>query len=288
MKKRYALPVFFLTVAFFWLSLLLTIRLRASPEFHDSTPVSYTEVQGIDSLELIHPEENEHDYSSTMYIRYADQPHITITFKNLKSPGTALQQIFVRKGSRLTLQPLIYPKRDGNTTDDTKTLDDTHWRITEMILPAHINRLYTRGIELDIASQDDKHLIKMPQLHVEAEDASVELDVIEISTLDIRSRYNMQSCQEQQFHAYHSGRIKVEENTKIDALFIESIYGHIELENSSAIQTMHLKTTPETSVELDRLDIYPRMRWEPLPTPPLPECQEGAERMAAPPAMKAQ
>ena len=96
-------------------------------------------------------------------------------------------------------------------------------------------------------------------------------------------------CTAESEHSYHySDRIVVYRKAKIDSLFIESVYGYIDLQNSAPIRSIHLKTTPETGMELDRLDIYQRMRWEPLPTPPLPACKDGAEGMTAPPSIKAQ
>ena len=68
MKSRYALPVFLLAVATFWLSLLLTINLRRTTESFDGIDVPYTQVEGVDSLELVHSNENERHYSSSMYI----------------------------------------------------------------------------------------------------------------------------------------------------------------------------------------------------------------------------
>ena len=118
--------------------------------------------------------------------------------------------------------------------------------------------------------------MELPKLHVDTEDASIELDNIHMAVLNIRNRYIKESCTDKDNYSYRSGRIEIKKDAHVNQLFIESIYGHIELENSAAIKTMHLKTTPETSIELDRLDIYPRMRWEPLPTPPLPACKDEA------------
>lgn len=293
MKSRYALPVFFLAVAIFWLSLLLTMNLRHSPEPYEGIELPYTQVEGIDSLELIHSDENERHYSSTMFIYYAEQPHITLKIRNLKNPEATIQQLFVRKGSRLILQPKIHQQPEKNATDNDNLLNDTNWRITEMTLPIHINRLYTRGIELDISKknknqEDEKIELNLPELHIDTEDASIELNDIHATIVNIRNRYNKRDCEDKKTHTYSSAKIKIERKAKIDTLFIESIYGHLDLENSAAIKNMHLKTTPETSMKLDRLDIYQRMRWEPLPTPPLPACKDGAERMTAPPSIKAQ
>ena len=288
MKSRYALPVFLLAVATFWLSLLLTINLRRTTESFDGIDVPYTQVEGVDRLELVHSNENERHYSSSMYIRYADQPHITLKIRNLQNPETAIQQIFVREGSRLILQPKIHQQLDKEAANSQYDMDNEKWRITEMTLPIHINRLHTRGIKLNISEKDsdqknEKTGLELPKLHVDTEDASIELDNIHMAVLNIRNRYIKESCTDKDNYSYRSGRIEIKKDAHVNQLFIESIYGHIELENSAAIKTMHLKTTPETSIELDRLDIYPRMRWEPLPTPPLPACKDEAEHMTAPP-----
>lgn len=289
MKSRYALPVFLLSIAIFWLSLLLTFNLRRTPESYEGFPVSYTELEGIDSLELINSDENAPHYSSTMYIRYADQPHITVKVRNLAKPESAIQRIFVRKGSRLTLQADIHQAADEKAARNNRILDDTHWRISEIILPAQIHRLITRGIELDIASSDDRHSMKLPELHIDTEDASIDLDKMRIASLSIRNRYNKPDCEDKRTHTYSSAQIKIKEKTEVDALLVESVYGHIELKNSARIKAMRLKTTPETSIELDRLDIYPRMRWEPLPPPELPACKNTqATQTSTPPSIKAQ
>ena len=124
MKSRYALPVFLLAVATFWLSLLLTINLRRTTESFDGIDVPYTQVEGVDSLELVHSNENERHYSSSMYIRYADQPHITLKIRNLQNPETAIQQIFVREGSRLILQPKIHQQLDKEAENNQYDMDN--------------------------------------------------------------------------------------------------------------------------------------------------------------------
>lgn len=285
MKSRYALPVFFLTVAIFWLSLLLSSDVTIVAEPYDRISVSYKELEGIDSLELIRSQENPNYYSPTMYIRYADQSHITVTINNIKSPETAIKHIFIHQGNRLLLQPYIHQSLSKKTENKDYLTDSKKWHIDEIILPKQITQLHTRSIGLNITSRE---ISKLPKLHIKTEGASIDIGNIKIESLSINYQYNKTSCTGENDRSYRSGPIKMETHANVDTLFIEGIYSHIDLNNSASIQSLHLKTTPETSVELDRLDIYPRMRWEPLPTPPLPECQEGAERMAAPPAMKAQ
>lgn len=296
MKSRYALPVFFLAVAIFWFSLLLTTNLRRPlelkrpPELHEEIDIPYTQVEGVDSLELAHTAKNMHHHGLSMNIRYANQPHITLKVKNVEKPEAAIKQVFVRQGRRLILQPESHHSNDENA-DDNENTGKEPWRIEEIILPLQIKHLHTNGIELDISEnianeQNDAINLTLPELHIESEDTSVKLNNIHVISLNIRNRYNKKSCTAEREHSYHG--IVIYRKAKIESLFIESIYGYIDLQNSAPIQSIHLKTTPETGMELDRLDIYQRMRWEPLPTPPLPACKDGAERMMAPPSIKAQ
>ncbi|MDO4795175.1 MAG: hypothetical protein Q4A28_04435 [Brachymonas sp.] len=275
MKSRYALPVFFLTVAIFWLSLLLSSDIRFESSASNSTSVDYKDLEGIDSLALIHSPENERYYSAYKYIRYADQPHITVTVNNTKNSPTAIKHIFVRQGNSLIFQPDIQQPFAKTTNNDILDTNNDNWEIREIILPKKIIKIHSRGVELNIGSEygNGEPIMNLPQLQLDMDDASIEIERIGIESLNIRSRYIKKSCTDKSNYSYRSGRIEIKKDAHVNQLFIESIYGYIELENSAAIKTMHLRTTPETSIELDRLGIYQRMRWEPLPTPPMPECE---------------
>lgn len=292
MKGRYAQPAFFLAVFLLWLSLLLTTHLQSpavSPQDDEGAPVSYTELQGIDSLELHHSnEEKERYYNSHLLIRYANQPHITVKIKNLSNSESSIKRLFIRRGNFLIFQPEFHQPLNETSGNNKYIFENEKPRVTEIILPIHIGQLRTHGISLYISSKNKQNTIKIPSLHVEMKNSKVEFNHIGIGSLSIRNQYTKENCRDKRTHTYFSGAINIEEEINIGTLFVESIYGHIELKNSVAIQSMHLKTTPETSIMLDRMDIYPRMHWEPLPTPSLPKCKGGAERTTAPPSMKAQ
>ena len=272
MNHRYAPRLFLVTLALFWLSLLPTIYTRTSSRYSDEIQLPYTQLAGIEQLELarIHADK---EYSSNIEIHYVDQPHITVEFRGISDPAV-VKNLFVRNGNRLILQPEVYTKDDSAAASNPPSAaayQDGWWRIAQINLPLQITQLRAHNIRLTIGKDEEAKKLTLPTLNIEAQNADIEFWGMDIGTLNVRNAEDDTSCTEKSSDANNSGTVTIDRSTTVGQLFIESINGHIKLANTAAIQHMRLHTTPETSIELDRIDAFQRIHWTPLPALEMPQ-----------------
>lgn len=275
MKRSYTLRLFLVALGLFWLSLLLITNTRTSSRYSDEIQLPYTQLAGIEQLELarIHADK---EYSSNIEIHYVDQPHITVEFRGISDPAV-VKNLFVRNGNRLILQPEVYTKDDSAAASNPPSAaayQDGWWRIAQINLPLQITQLRAHNIRLTIGKDEEAKKLTLPTLNIEAQNADIEFWGMDIGTLNVRNAEDDTSCTEKSSDANNSGTVTIDRSTTVGQLFIESINGHIKLANTAAIQHMRLHTTPETSIELDRIDAFQRIHWTPLPALEMPQaCQ---------------
>ena len=272
MKRSYTLRLFLVALGLFWLSLLLITNTRTSSRYSDEIQLPYTQLAGIEQLELarIHADK---EYSSNIEIHYVDQPHITVEFRGISDPAI-VKNLFVRNGNRLILQPEVYTKDDSAAASNPPSAaayQDGWWRIAQINLPLQITQLRAHNIRLTIGKDEEAKKLTLPTLNIEAQNADIEFWGMDIGTLNVRNAEDDTSCTEKSSDANNSGTVTIDRSTTVGQLFIESINGHIKLANTAAIQHMRLHTTPETSIELDRIDAFQRIHWTPLPALEMPQ-----------------
>ncbi len=272
MKRSYTLRLFLVALGLFWLSLLLITNTRTSSRYSDEIQLPYTQLAGIEQLELarIHADK---EYSSNIEIHYVDQPHITVEFRGISDPAV-VKNLFVRNGNRLILQPEVYTKDDSAAASNPPSAaayQDGWWRIAQINLPLQITQLRAHNIRLTIGKDEEAKKLTLPTLNIEAQNADIEFWGMDIGTLNVRNAEDDTSCTEKSSDANNSGTVTIDRSTTVGQLFIESINGHIKLANTAAIQHMRLHTTPETSIELDRIDAFQRIHWTPLPALEMPQ-----------------
>ena len=272
MKRSYTLRLFLVALGLFWLSLLLITNTRTSSRYSDEIQLPYTQLAGIEQLELarIHADK---EYNSNIEIHYVDQPHITVEFRGISDPAI-VKNLFVRNGNRLILQPEVYTKDDSAAASNPPSAaayQDGWWRIAQINLPLQITQLRAHNIRLTIGKDEEAKKLTLPTLNIEAQNADIEFWGMDIGTLNVRNAEDDTSCTEKSSDANNSGTVTIDRSTTVGQLFIESINGHIKLANTAAIQHMRLHTTPETSIELDRIDAFQRIHWTPLPALEMPQ-----------------
>lgn len=272
MKRSYTIRLFLVALGLFWLSLLLITNTRTSSRYSDEIQLPYTQLAGIEQLELarIHADK---EYSSNIEIHYVDQPHITVEFRGISDPAV-VKNLFVRNGNRLILQPEVYTKDDSAAASNPPSAaayQDGWWRIAQINLPLQITQLRAHNIRLTIGKDEEAKKLTLPTLNIEAQNADIEFWGMDIGTLNVRNAEDDTSCTEKSSDANNSGTVTIDRSTTVGQLFIESINGHIKLANTAAIQHMRLHTTPETSIELDRIDAFQRIHWTPLPALEMPQ-----------------
>ena len=272
MKRSYTLRLFLVALGLFWLSLLLITNTRTSSRYSDEIQLPYTQLAGIEQLELarIHADK---EYSSNIEIHYVDQPHITVEFRGISDPAV-VKNLFVRNGNRLILQPEVYTKDDSAAASNPPSAaayQDGWWRIAQINLPLQITQLRAHNIRLTIGKDEEAKKLTLPTLNIEAQNADIEFWGMDIGTLNVRNAEDDTSYTEKSSDANNSGTVTIDRSTTVGQLFIESINGHIKLANTAAIQHMRLHTTPETSIELDRIDAFQRIHWTPLPALEMPQ-----------------
>ena len=258
--------------------MLPTIYTRTSSRYSDEIQLPYTQLAGIEQLEFarIHADK---EYNSNIEIHYVDQPHITVEFRGISDPAI-VKNLFVRNGNRLILQPEVYTKDDSAAANNppSAAYQDGWWRIAKINLPLQITQLRAHNIRLTIGKDEEVKKLTLPTLNIEAQNADIEFWGMDIGALNVRNAEDDTRCTEKSSDANNSGTVTIDRSTTVGQLFIESINGHIKLANSAAIQHMRLHTTPETSIELDRIDAFQRMHWTPLPALEVPKaCHTPAE-----------
>ena len=278
MKRSYTIRLFLVALGLFWLSLLLITNTRTSSRYSDEIQLPYTQLAGIEQLEFarIHADK---EYNSNIEIHYVDQPHITVEFRGISDPAI-VKNLFVRNGNRLILQPEVYTKDDSAAANNppSAAYQDGWWRIAKINLPLQITQLRAHNIRLTIGKDEEVKKLTLPTLNIEAQNADIEFWGMDIGALNVRNAEDDTRCTEKSSDANNSGTVTIDRSTTVGQLFIESINGHIKLANSAAIQHMRLHTTPETSIELDRIDAFQRMHWTPLPALEVPKaCHTPAE-----------
>ena len=278
MKRSYTIRLFLVALGLFWLSLLLITNTRTSSRYSDEIQLPYTQLAGIEQLEFarIHADK---EYNSNIEIHYVDQPHITVEFRGISDPAI-VKNLFVRNGNRLILQPEVYTKDDSAAANNppSAAYQDGWWRIAKINLPLQITQLRAHNIRLTIGKDEEVKKLTLPILNIEAQNADIEFWGMDIGALNVRNAEDDTRCTEKSSDANNSGTVTIDRSTTVGQLFIESINGHIKLANSAAIQHMRLHTTPETSIELDRIDAFQRMHWTPLPALEVPKaCHTPAE-----------
>lgn len=274
MIRTYAPRLFLLALALFWLSLLLTLDIE-EPRYSGSTdtplPYTYTHLEGIEELEFDRELKNSPHYSSSFYIKYANQPYITLLAIHIDNPHRVIKDPFIRQGKRLIFRPTDHLTENKDQDAKKANPKNPKWFVAEIILPLHIKHLHTREINLDISSEQNTIV---PSLSIDAKNVTVGLRNLNAFTVHIRNSYTAESCNNiKRTHYDNEGVTKIHNSVHVKNLSLESIYGHIELENPHTIGTLNLQTTPQTSMELEGIGIYARMKWQALPTPARPECE---------------
>lgn len=276
MNRKYAPRLFMVMLALFWLSLLLTVGLRPSSAYNNEITLSYKELNGIESVHFDNRFWNQEKSHINLEICYVNQPHISVEFRGIHDE-TVVNNLFDRDGNRLIFHPEIIQENKNKDSND----DFWWWNVKKINLPLHIQKITTQGIGLEIDGKSQKtetdnsesqienetH-ISLPQLDIDAAGDSIDINHISIGKLKIRHHAPYTLCPDGVAYTYGGEEIKIRSSAGIEHLLIESRAGkNIALNNTAAIKNMALYTSPETGIELDRIDAYQRLNW--MPVPPL-------------------
>ena len=299
MKRSYTIRLFLVALGLFWLGLMLTAGLRTSASRSDLIALDYKQLEGIESIHFDSNlmEETASSRINSLKVTYADQPHITVEFDGIEDKNV-VSNLFTRDGNRLIFSPKIRQKESDafSPNDDAMPYHTGWWDIRKIRLPLHLQHIKTRKISLDILNeqelldrQETSHdeqpqtnevvISYLPQLDIDVEADSISVGM-HVGTLKIRQHADYvvypsgTGCS-----LSNSGRITILSSSKIGELSIESRGGDsIRLDNTADIQKMTLRTTPDTNIELDRIDAFQRMHWTPLPALEVPKaCHTPAE-----------
>ncbi len=303
MKRSYTIRLFLVALGLFWLGLMLTAGLRTSASRSDLIALDYKQLEGIESIHFDSNlmEETASSRINSLKVTYADQPHITVEFDGIEDKNV-VSNLFTRDGNRLIFSPKIRQKESdaSSPNDDAMPYHTGWWDIKKIRLPLHLQHLKTRGINLEILNEqelidlhentyndqpqtDEIVISHLPQLDIESEVDFIGIGM-HIGTLRIRQHADYvvypsgTGCS-----LSNSGRITIFSSSKIGELSIESRGGDsIKLDNTADIQKMTLRTTPDTNIELDRIDAFQRIHWTPLPALEVPKaCHTPAEMPAS-------
>lgn len=286
MKRSYTLRLFLLALGLFWLSLLFTIDLHNTSEDTDDIIIlNYPEMDGVESIHFDHSLIKKNLSSiHSLNINYVDQPYISIELRGIGNKD-AIQSLFKRDGNRLIFQPLArQPDKNALPEEgDVEPSPDDWWDIRKINLPLPIQHITAQGVDLSIEQKannsqpqaNHEAKLHLPLLDIQTTgNNSINIANIQIGTLKIHSRTDYTLCENDAAYPHGGGDITISDGSTIDHLLIESQgEKNIRLDNTTAIKSMALRTSPETGISLDRIDAYPRLKWEPLPTPARPECE---------------
>lgn len=249
MKRRNAtIWLFLCTVVVLWLALGLT---SLSPRTDRNewekelttqglTGVTAVEIQGLAGQELGYRR-------SEVKIEFSAANDQAIAHIAGDTQSATAQDLFERKGNTLVVRLAPPPPRMSSK-------NQTGWWVQKVVLPRSITHIYSPASPVSISSTVD-----LATLNVDG--TNVEVEASHVGALNITSHTRAICDHPCKPTAFTPSAVNVK-GKNIPSVTIAIAGGSVRLEGTEKMQQLHLRTTADTRIDLDRIDTFKRMDWQ--------------------------
>ena len=249
---RKTLWIFLATVAVFWLALGLTSFIpRISRDDWEEKQVTMPDLAGITTIEIkSEDKQGPAVRGGEITLEFADSGDAAVAHLAGQTASVTAETLFDRKGDKLFLHVASRGIKMSH-------INESDWWVDKVVLPRSITRIHSADLPVKVLAGQ----AALTTLTISG--TSVEVNAERIDALDITSHARA-ICDEPCTQATARASSVEVTGKNIAKVTIAIAQGSVRLNGTETVQGLHLRTTPDTAIYLDRIDAFKRMDWQAL------------------------